>query len=119
MAVEELTIRPAGPDEAPAVTALVRQAYRGPESRSGWTTEAHLLDDQRITEDEVRSKITRPDGVVLLALDGPDLVACCEVLDKGEELGYFGMFAVRPTRQAAGLGRWMLAEAERYAASSW
>lgn len=119
MTIEQLMIRVAEPDEAPQVTALVRQAYRGEESRNGWTTEADLLDDQRITEDEVRFKISRPDGAVLLAFDGSDLVACCELVNQGEQHGYFGMFAVRPALQAVGLGRRMLAEAEAYAAATW
>lgn len=101
------------------MTALVRQAYRGEDSRAGWTTEALLLDDERIEEAEVLTKISRPDGLVLLAFDGDDLVACCELLHKSEDLGYFGMFAVRPALQAAGVGRRMLAEAEAFARDRW
>ncbi len=119
MATDHLTVRPAEPAEAPAVTALVRQAYRGEESRTGWTTEAELLDDERIEEAEVLSKISRPNGVVLLAFAEAELVACCEVLHKAEGVGYFGMFAVRPALQAAGVGRRMLAEAEAYARDRW
>lgn len=119
MAAHELTVRPADPSEAPDVLALVRQAYRGEESRGGWTTEADLLDDERIELSEVVHKISRPDGVVLLGFEADQLLACCELVDKGDGLAYFGMFAVRPARQAAGLGRRMLAEAERYARESW
>jgi len=115
----ELLLRPAEAVDAPAVTALVRQAYRGESSRAGWTTEADLLDDQRITEEEVRHKITRPDGTVLLAWAGTELIACCELHDRGDDLAYFGMFAVRPERQAGGLGRWLLARAEDFARRNW
>ena len=118
MAIENLNVRPAEASEAAVVTALVRQAYRGPESKSGWTTEAELLDDERIEESEVLTKISRPDGTVLLGF-APDLVACCELVHKAGGVAYFGMFAVRPALQAAGVGRRMLAEAESYARTEW
>jgi hypothetical protein len=44
----ELGFRLATRDDAAALAALVQSAYRGDESRQGWTTEADLLDDQRI-----------------------------------------------------------------------
>jgi GNAT superfamily N-acetyltransferase len=34
-------------------------------------------------------------------------------------VGYFGMFAVRPNLQSAGIGSAVLAEAERYARDVW
>jgi GNAT superfamily N-acetyltransferase len=106
----------ARPTDAAAVTALVRGAFRGQESRAGWTTEADLLDDGRITEANVLDKINDPKRVVLLAAPaGQNFIACCEVATKAPDLAYFGMFAVRPTLQAAGVGRRVLAEAERYA----
>jgi ribosomal protein S18 acetylase RimI-like enzyme len=111
-----LRYRTATPSDAEAVLTLVRRAYRGESSRAGWTTEADLLDDQRIDLPGVQSKITRSDGFVLLAEDdNATLVACCELAVRPGGLGYFGMFAVEPTRQAGGLGRAVLAEAERRA----
>lgn len=111
-----LRYRIAASSDAEAVLALVRRAYRGESSRAGWTTEADLLDDQRIDLSGVRNKITRPDGFVLLAEDeNAALVACCELAARRGGLGYFGMFAVEPTRQAGGIGRQVLAEAERRA----
>lgn len=117
----ELTFRPATSEDAPRITELVRLAYRGDESRGGWTTEADLLADERIDVPRVLAKIADPDGVVLLAFDGTEdaLVACCEVLRRGPARAYFGMFAVWPHLQAAGLGRRVLAEAERLARDEW
>jgi ribosomal protein S18 acetylase RimI-like enzyme len=114
--VPTLRYRTAAPGDADAVLALVRRAYRGESSRKGWTTEADLLDDQRIDLPGVQNKITRPDGFVLLAEDEiATLVACCEVAARPGALGYFGMFAVEPQLQAGGVGRQVLAEAERRA----
>jgi ribosomal protein S18 acetylase RimI-like enzyme len=113
---QPMQFRMAVPDDAAAVATLVRSAYRGEESRAGWTTEADLFTDERIDADTVRTKITAPRSFVLLGHDDEgELLACCEILDRGEALAYFGMFAVRPTQQAAGVGRQVLAEAERLA----
>ena len=111
-----LTFRTAGVEDVDDVLALVRLAYRGPESRQGWTSEAELLDDERIDPAGVLAKITHAAGVVLLTSSDDDpLVACCELVLKPGAVAYFGMFAVRPSAQSAGLGRTVLAEAERYA----
>lgn len=115
-----LAFRPATPDEADAITALVTSAYRGEVSRAGWTTEADLLSGERVDVEQVTAKINNAGSAVLLA-HAPDgeLIACCEVAHTGGDRAYFGMFAVRPTAQAAGIGRRVLAEAERYAHAHW
>jgi GNAT superfamily N-acetyltransferase len=115
----QLAFRPAGEDDAPAVLALVRRAYRGEASRAGWTTEADLLDDGRIELPELLHKITGPESLVLVVESRGDLVACCELAHRGDGLAYFGLFAVEPTLQAGGLGRRVLAEAERVARGLW
>jgi len=56
--------------------------------------------------------IEDPDQALLTAWDGPDLVACVRILKLSPEAGYFGMLSVRPTLQAAGLGRRMVMAAE-------
>jgi GNAT superfamily N-acetyltransferase len=113
-----LTFRVATPsdEDVNAVLKLVRSAYRGETSRTGWTTEADLLADERIDAAGLRAKIEEPQGVVLLAHDDAGaLASCCEILRRDDELAYFGMFAVDPLRQAGGIGRQVLAEAEYYA----
>jgi ribosomal protein S18 acetylase RimI-like enzyme len=101
-----------------AVHALVESAYRGDASRRGWTTEADLLDGQRTDVAGVAELIAAPDSLVLLAEAGADLIACAHLARKGDS-AYFGMFSVRPERQAGGIGRAMLAEAERLARERW
>lgn len=103
-----------------AIVTLVQSAYRGDASRAGWTTEADLLDGQRIDPEGVAAIIAAPGAQVLLA-ESPDgeLLACAQVelpvRRDGAGSGYFGMFSVRPGRQGGGLGRCVLAEAERLA----
>ncbi len=115
-----ITFRAAALQDIPAVVALVESAYRGDASRAGWTTEADFLEGQRIDQEGVTSDIEDPHGRVLLAeaADGSGLLACCHLQQQGE-LCYFGMFSVRPTQQGTGLGKQMMAEAERIAREDW
>ncbi|RFU81656.1 regulator of g signaling superfamily [Trichoderma arundinaceum] len=106
--------------DVPAILELVRSAYRGDSSRAGWTTEADLVNDQRIDEKGLLAKINEPFGAVLVTHDeAGELLACCELLKQSDTLGYFGLFAVNPLRQAGGIGRKVLAEAEAYAKQTW
>ncbi|MGP3967721.1 GNAT family N-acetyltransferase [Streptomyces sp. 6N223] len=129
-----LRFRIAAEGDVPALVALVESAYRGESSRVGWTTEAHLLDGQRTDPEEVRSLVRAPGGQLLVAECASDsdtesegdaeLVACCQIErhDGPEGRGpaaYFGMFAVRPTLQGGGVGKLLLAEAERRARAEW
>ncbi|WP_255308372.1 GNAT family N-acetyltransferase [Streptomyces marincola] len=119
-----LEFRTATEADVPAVVALVESAYRGERSRAGWTTEADLLDGRRTGPDEVGAALADARGRLLLAERNGDLVACCRLShenDSGRDRGaaLFGMFAVRPDLQAAGLGRLVLAEAERVAREEW
>lgn len=109
-----LAFRAATPGDADAIVALVESAYRGEASRAGWTTEADLLDGRRTNAEDVLASIRRPSSQVLLAFRGDQLLACAHVAVE-DGAGYFGMFSVRPTLQGAGLGRAVLAEAERIA----
>nr|WP_232304033.1 GNAT family N-acetyltransferase [Pseudofrankia sp. DC12] len=122
----DVTFRAATLDDVPEVLALVTSAYRGEPSRAGWTTEADLLDGQRTDPEGIAAIVTGVGGLVLVAAaTGIDataahaepagrILACCQLEHHGTA-GYFGMFAVVPTLQAAGLGSAVLAEAERYA----
>jgi GNAT superfamily N-acetyltransferase len=116
--VATLTFRDAGVADVPSIVALVESAYRGDTSRSGWTTEADLLDGQRTDPAGVREVVEAPGARILLAEQDGVLLACCQLERRGES-GYFGMFAVRPGRQGGGVGKVVLAEAERIAREEW
>ncbi|MDH6132125.1 ribosomal protein S18 acetylase RimI-like enzyme [Kitasatospora sp. MAA4] len=113
-----LSFRPATGSDTEALVALVESAYRGEASKVGWTTEAHLLDGQRTDPEAVSELLARPHSRVLLAERAGELLACCQLERRGER-AYFGMFSVRPDRQGGGLGRAVLAEAERFAREEW
>ena len=112
------TFRLATSADIAAIVALVESAYRGDVSRKGWTTEANLLDGQRTDPAGVAELIAKPGSCMLLAERDGALLACAN-LEKRGEAGYFGMFSVRPDLQGAGIGRAVLAEAERVAHEDW
>ncbi|MFE4214382.1 GNAT family N-acetyltransferase [Streptomyces sp. NPDC056844] len=114
----ELTFRDATGDDVPVLVRLVESAYRGDASRAGWTTEADILQGQRTDADGVREILATPSGKVLVAEMDGEPVACCQLEHRGED-AYFGMFAVRPELQGSGLGKVIIAEAERTAREDW
>lgn len=113
-----LTFRKATLADVPVLVPLIESAYRGDSSRTGWTTEADLLEGQRTDPDGVAEVITAPKSALLMAFRDADLVACCHVAEE-DGAGYFGMFAVAPGLQGGGIGRDTLAEAERFARVEW
>ena len=113
-----LSHRDATVADVPAIVGLVTSAYRGEASRIGWTTEADLLDGERIDPGVLRADIERPRSRVLLVERDGALVACAHVAVE-DGAGYFGMFAVRPDLQGAGLGNALLLEAERVVRDEW
>ncbi|MEU9037650.1 GNAT family N-acetyltransferase [Streptomyces sp. NPDC048352] len=113
-----LSFRTAVAADVPALVALLDEAYRGDASRGGWTTEADFLTGQRTDADMVQQVVDAPDGALVVVERAGALVACCQ-LEHREDHVYFGMFAVRPELQGAGLGKEILAEAERRAREVW
>ncbi|MFI6033412.1 GNAT family N-acetyltransferase [Streptomyces sp. NPDC051315] len=114
----ELSFRDATEEDVDTLVALVESAYRGESSRAGWTTEADILEGQRTDPEGVLDIIKSPDGLVLAAERDGRIVACCQLEHRGAH-AYFGLFAVSPTAQGGGLGRTVLAEAERRARETW
>ncbi|MET9802029.1 GNAT family N-acetyltransferase [Streptomyces sp. NPDC006368] len=117
-AAHELHYRDAVEADVPALVDLIESAYRGDASRAGWTTEADILQGQRTDPEGVRQVITSPGSRLLVVERGGELVACCQLEHRGDA-AYFGMFAVRPGLQGGGLGRRIIAEAERLVATEW
>ncbi|MET8504899.1 GNAT family N-acetyltransferase [Streptomyces sp. NPDC004787] len=113
-----VTYRDAVLDDVPALVRLVESAYRGDASRAGWTTEADILQGRRTDPEGVTAVITTPGSRLMVVEQDGEIVACCQLEHRGEA-AYFGMFAVRPELQGAGLGRQIIAEAERRVRELW
>ena len=114
----ELSFRAADAGDVERVVALVESAYRGDASRVGWTTEADLLDGRRTGRDDIEAILARARSRLLLAEQDGEMIACAHVMVE-DGAGYFGMFSVDPQRQGGGLGKQVLAEAERIVREEW
>jgi ribosomal protein S18 acetylase RimI-like enzyme len=113
-----LTFRDADDADVADLVALIESAYRGDASRAGWTTEADILEGQR-TDPEGVIEVIKGSGSRLLAVERDGrIVACCQLEHRGAH-AYFGMFAVSPAVQGGGVGKLVLAEAERQARERW
>ena len=114
----DLSFRVATLDDIDSIVVLVQSAYRGDASRAGWTTEADILEGQRIDASMLATMLANPAATFLLAKRDAKLVACCELQNKGD-IAYFGMFSVVPSEQGSGIGKIVLAEAERIVRDDW
>ena len=110
-----MKISRATPEDVTELNKLVNSAYRGEESKKGWTTEAEILDGIRIDEHAL-DILLGSSGPTILKSSGTDGkilgTVCLEV--KSQDL-YLGMFAVSPASQGSGIGKSLLSAAERFA----
>ena len=127
-----LTFRYAAQADVPALVILIERAYRGPETAGTWMSEAHLLKGPRTSHADISGLIAQPDSRFLIAECEGRLAGCC-LLQKtkavdgapktnaaaGDISAYFGMFAIDPTIHSSGLGKTVLAEAERRVRDLW
>ncbi|WP_318217454.1 GNAT family N-acetyltransferase [Streptomyces sp. SCL15-6] len=117
-AASRLIYRDATAADVDALVALIESAYRGESSRAGWTTEADILRGQRTDPEGVLEVVKSPDSRLLTVERDGAVVACCQLEHRGRH-AYFGMFAVSPALQGEGLGKTVIAEAERQAREVW
>ncbi|MEP6805405.1 MAG: GNAT family N-acetyltransferase [Flavobacterium sp.] len=100
--------------DIPALTTLINSAYRGETSKKGWTTEAHLLEGKRTTEEELTEIIQDPKNTFLKYTENDKIIGSVLLVVKENQL-YVGMLTVSPELQNSGIGKQLLAEAENHA----
>ncbi len=110
-----MTITKATLKDIPQLVALINSAYRGDDSKKGWTTEADLLDGIRTDAVSLEEMIANKDGVFLQAFNEHNVLQACVYLERRQNKMYLGMLTVSPLEQAKGIGRQLLIEAEKYA----
>lgn len=116
------SIRSATAADIARVHALVESGYRGESAKRGWTHEADLLGGQRTDAEALAAIIADQAQTLLLAEADGALLGCVLVADEGERepgnrVAYLGMLTVAPALQNSGLGRVLIAAAERHALS--
>ena len=101
------------------ISSLVRlmdSAYRGQDSKQGWTSEADLfIGNKRTDETMVAKLITKPGSVFLKYTNEKGVIEGCVYLHKKESRLYLGMFSVSPSSQGKGIGKKLLAAADEHA----
>ncbi|MCC9064267.1 GNAT family N-acetyltransferase [Flavobacterium piscisymbiosum] len=102
--------------DIPSLNILINSAYRGETSKKGWTTEAHLLEGKRTTEEELTEIILDPKNTFLKFTENDQIIGSVLLVEKEHQL-YVGMLTVSPELQNRGIGKKMLAEAENHAKS--
>jgi predicted N-acetyltransferase YhbS len=105
--MSSLTIRLATPSDRDGIVALMQRAYRGDESRQGWTSEADLIDGERITPEAIDQVLQSPHHRLLIAKNGEgQLIGCADIeyLTETPDTCSFGKFAVEPSLQGGGVG---------------
>lgn len=110
-----LLISPAAVADIPALVTLVNSAYRGEESRKGWTTEADLLTGIRTDADSLLEMLQAPRVTILKCTDAASQLLGCVYLEKKGSSLYLGMLSVAPGLQSQGIGKQLLQAAEAYA----
>ena len=118
MLTTRLRFRDATAADAPAIAHLVNAASSGERGVAGWTHEAHLFEGDRTDEGEIADLMLAPGARFILALDGEGVAGCVYVKPL-EGRGYFGFLSVRPRMQSGGIGKALVAEAERVAREEW
>lgn len=110
-----MSISKANPKDIPALQKLINSAYRGDESKKGWTTEAEILGGIRIDEETLENYFDK-EHICILKYSNPDgsILGTVYLELKKTEL-YLGLFAVSPVLQGKGIGKALLQEAEAFA----
>lgn len=101
--------------DIPDLNRLVNSAYRGESSKKGWTTEADMLDGIRTDEQQLAAMMEDENSVFIIGKDEQQHLQASVYLQKQGDKLYLGMLTVNPLLQAAGIGKELMQEAERYA----
>jgi ribosomal protein S18 acetylase RimI-like enzyme len=104
--------------DSEAIVALLNSAYRGEESKKGWTSEANLISGETRTNLATVELLIKEEKSVFLKYTNANFELCgCVNLQIKTNRIYLGMFSVNPNLQGFGIGRAILGAAEEYAFS--
>jgi len=109
----ETRFRTARPADAGTIVSIVNAANHG-DGGTGWTDESAFFEGDRTHAAEILALLAVPGAMFLLRVYRGE-VAGCAYLKKMGNAAYMGMLAVRPALQGAGVGKEIIAEAERIA----
>ena len=103
-------------EDIPQLVALINSAYRGEESKKGWTTEADIIRGALRIEEPALTELINVQGARFLKfVNEQNRIDGCVYLHKSGEDMYLGMLSVSPSLQANGIGKQLMSEAEIHA----
>ena len=113
-----LTLRSADPADLSPLASLMNTAYRGTGQDASWNTEAPYIAGARTSEAALREELSaKPESFLLVAEEDslPPPRGCVWLEPVTPDTWYLGSLTVDPAMQKSGLGRNLLASAERWA----
>jgi ribosomal protein S18 acetylase RimI-like enzyme len=121
MYLHAMPVTISGKEDIPPLVKLLNNAYRGEESKKGWTTEADIVaGDLRTNEENLKELMELPGAVFLKFTNDKNesdsnRIEGCVFLHIRQGKLYLGMLSVSPGLQAKGIGKQIMAAAELYA----
>jgi ribosomal protein S18 acetylase RimI-like enzyme len=97
---------------------LVESVYRGESSRSGWTTEADLLDGQRVDVSMLVDILKDSSSELFIYCDDGKIQACVHLQRQGA-VAHLGMLSVSTSLQGKSIGKKILGFCEEYSKKQW
>jgi ribosomal protein S18 acetylase RimI-like enzyme len=110
-----MPVIPATPSDIPQILALLNSAYRGDESKKGWTTEADLLIGEHRTDLNSLTTLFQTKDVTFLKYENDGVIVGSVMLHKKGNRLYLGMLSVNPALQAKGTGKKLMNAAIKHA----
>ncbi len=111
-----MTISKATIEDIPELVPLINSAYRGEDSKKGWTTEADLLAGEMRTDiSMLKELISLPNATILKIINEENMIMGSVYLDQQERGLYLGMLTVSPPLQAGGIGKQLMSASENFA----
>ncbi|MCZ4225120.1 GNAT family N-acetyltransferase [Pedobacter rhodius] len=110
-----MSISKASLSDVPVLNKLINSAYRGEESKKGWTTEENILGGIRIDEEALTEYFEKAHVNILKYTNEEGIIIGTVNLELRPDDLYLGVFAVSPLAQGKGIGKALLQAAEAFA----
>lgn len=108
----KMNISTATISDIPELKNLINKAYRGHESKKGWTSEEGILEGERIVDEMLESYFGHDHINILKYTDAQGAIQGTVYLEFKTTILYLGMLAVMPDQQTGGIGKAIMQEAE-------
>lgn len=113
--MQELQMHHALATDIPELVLLINSAYRGETSKQGWTTEADLIEGDRMNINSLTGMMEEPDVIVRKCVANNSRIVGCVCLELRHDELYISLLTVSPEIQAKGIGKLIMHDAENLA----